>query len=135
MPPRAPSQSVSDKFAAFSDPTRLRILQLLREGELCVGELVTILDMPQPTISRHLAYLRRSALVTTRKSGLWMYYSIAPPKSEFHRKLLDCLTACFADVPELKKDAARARKVRKDGGCCPTQAICCGGRREALRSG
>ena len=52
--------------------------------------------MPQPTISRHLAYLRRSALVTTRKSGLWMYYSIAPAKSEFHPKLLDCLTACFA---------------------------------------
>ncbi len=119
MPPRAASRSVSDRFAAFSDPTRLRILHLLRGGELCVGDLVTILDMPQPTISRHLAYLRRSALVQTRKSGLWMYYAITPAKSEFHRKLLACLTACFADVPELKKDAARAKKVRKAGGCCP----------------
>ena len=118
MPPRAASQSVSDKFAAFSDPTRLRILHLLREGEMCVGDLVTILDMPQPTISRHLAYLRRSHLVETRKSGLWMYYSLAPAKSDFHRKLLDCLTACFADVPELKKDAMRAKKVKKAGGCC-----------------
>jgi hypothetical protein len=54
------------------------------------------------------------------RSGLWMYYSIAPAKSEFHRKLLDCLTACFTDVPELKKDATRAQKVRRDGGCCPT---------------
>jgi ArsR family transcriptional regulator len=120
MPPRAASKTVSDKFAAFSDPTRLRLLHLLRGGELCVGDLVSILHMPQPTVSRHLAYLRRSSLVVTRKSGLWMYYSLAPAKSEFHRKLLDCLTACFADVPELKKDAARAKKVRKDGGCCPT---------------
>ena len=122
MPPRTASKSVSDKFAAFSDPTRLRILHLLREGELCVGDLVGILDMPQPTISRHLAYLRRSALVETRKSGLWMYYSLAMAKSEFHQKLLDCLTACFADVPELKSDARRAKKVRKAGGCCPDDA-------------
>jgi len=119
MPPRTASKSVSDKFAAFSDPTRLRILHLLRDGELCVGDLVTILAMPQPTVSRHLAYLRRSALVETRKSGLWMYYSLSPAKSEFHRKLLDCLTACFTGLPELKKDAARAKKVRKAGGCCP----------------
>ena|ERR1700686_463850 len=120
MPARTASKSVSDKFAAFSDPTRLRILHLLREGELCVGDLVAILDLPQPTISRHLAYLRRSLLVETRKSGLWMYYSLAPAKSDFHRKLMDCLQACFSDVPELKGDARRAKKVRKDGGCCPT---------------
>lgn len=121
MPPRAASKSVSDKFAAFSDPTRLRILHLLRDGELCVGDLVSILTMPQPTISRHLAYLRRSALVETRKSGLWMYYSLAPAKTDFHRKLLDCLSACFADVPELKKDAARVTKLKKAGGCCPPE--------------
>lgn len=118
MPARAASKSVSDKFAAFSDATRLRILHLLRAGELCVGDLVTILEMPQPTISRHLAYLRRSALVETRKSGLWMYYSLAAAKSDFHRKLLECLSACFADVPELKNDAARARKLKKSGRCC-----------------
>lgn len=124
--PRAASQSVSDKFAAFSDPTRLRILHLLHEGEMCVGDLVTILDMPQPTISRHLAYLRRSQLVETRKSGLWMYYSLAAAESELHRKLLDCLTACFPDVPALKKDAKRAARLKKSGGCCDT-----GSRRKA----
>jgi ArsR family transcriptional regulator len=116
------AKAVSDKFAAFSDPTRLRILHLLRGGEMCVGDLVTILDLPQPTISRHLAYLRRSALVVTRKGGLWTYYSLASAKSEFHRKLLDCLTACFADVPELKKDATRAMKLKKSGGCCAPDA-------------
>lgn len=78
-----------------------------------------ILDIPQPTISRHLAYLRRAQLVETRKSGLWMYYSLAPTKTEFHRKLIDCLTACFADVPELKTDARKAKKLRAGGGCCP----------------
>ncbi|HEX3579739.1 MAG TPA: metalloregulator ArsR/SmtB family transcription factor [Thermoanaerobaculia bacterium] len=119
MPPRAASKVVSDKFASFSDPTRLRILHLLSGGELCVGDLVTILDMPQPTISRHLAYLRRSALVAARKSGLWMYYSLTQPKSEFHHKLLDCLSACFGAVPELKRDAATLRKLRAKGGCCP----------------
>ena len=119
MASRSSSKSVSDKFASFSDPTRLRILHLLREGELCVGDLVTILNMPQPTVSRHLAYLRRSTLVETRKSGLWMYYSLAEAKSDFHRKLLDCLEACFTDVPDLKKDTARAKKLRKSGGCCP----------------
>lgn len=121
MPPRASSKGVSDKFAAFSDPIRLRILHLLRDGELCVGDLVTILDLPQPTVSRHLAYLRRSALVETRKTGLWMYYSLAQAKSEFHRKLLECLTARFADVPKLKADARKASKIRKAGGCCPDE--------------
>ena len=116
--PRSASRSVSDKFAAVSDPTRLRMLHLLRDGELCVGDLVTILDMPQSTISRHLAYLRRSVLVKTRKSGLWMYYSLSPANSEFHRRLFDCLAACFVDVPELKKDRARARKLKATGGCC-----------------
>ncbi|MEO8036736.1 MAG: metalloregulator ArsR/SmtB family transcription factor [Acidobacteriota bacterium] len=92
MPARSSSKSVSDRFAAFSDPTRLRILHLLRDGELCVGDLVATLGLPQSTTSRHLAYLRRSSLVETRKSGLWTYYSLAPAKSDFHRKLLDCLT-------------------------------------------
>jgi ArsR family transcriptional regulator, arsenate/arsenite/antimonite-responsive transcriptional repressor len=118
MMPRSSAQRVSGQFAAFSDPTRLRILHLLRDCEVCVGDLVTILEMPQSTISRHLAYLRRSALVAARKSGLWIYYSLAPATTEFHRKLLDCLGACFLDVPELKKDAARAKKVFKAGGCC-----------------
>lgn len=119
MAPRAGAKSVSEKFVAFSDPIRLRILHLLREGELCVGDLVAIIGVPQSTISRHLAYLRRSALVATRKSGLWMYYSLAPAGSDFHRKLLECLAACFVDVPELKRDAGRAKKLRKAGGCCP----------------
>jgi ArsR family transcriptional regulator, arsenate/arsenite/antimonite-responsive transcriptional repressor len=111
--------AISAKFAAFSDTTRLRILNLLRDGELCVGDLVTILDLPQPTVSRHLGYLRRSGLVTTRKNGLWIFYDLAPATSVAHGKLIECLGACFTDVPELKGDQRKAARLRKSGGCCP----------------
>ena len=113
------AKSISAKFAAFSDPTRLRILHLLRDGELCVGDLVTILDLPQPTVSRHLSYLRRSGLVTTRKNGLWVFYDLAPTTGAAHEKLMECLRACFTDVPDLKLDQRKAQRLRKSGGCCP----------------
>jgi ArsR family transcriptional regulator, arsenate/arsenite/antimonite-responsive transcriptional repressor len=114
------SSSIDAMFRAFSDRTRLRILRLLQSGELCVGDIVTILQIPQPRASRHLAYLRKSRLVVVRKSGLWSHYSLARPRSPFHRKLLECLEKCFGDVPELKADRVRAAKVRKLGGCCPS---------------
>lgn len=106
-------------FRAFSDRNRLRILHLLRSGELCVGDVVDILQIPQPRVSQHLAYLRKSSLVVVRKQGLWCHYTLAPAKTAFHRKLLQCLDDCFGDVPELQADAARAAKIRKGGGCCP----------------
>jgi len=106
-------------FRAFSDPTRLRILNLLQPGELCVCELVGIIDVPQPKISRHLAYLRRAGLVAGRKDGLWMYYSLAPIKGTFHQKLIECLGCCFRDVPELNRDLKRLGKgAGDDRNCC-----------------
>jgi ArsR family transcriptional regulator len=110
---------VNIMFRAFSDPTRLRILHLLRDGEFCVGDLVTILRVPQPTASRHLAYLRKTGLVTTRKNGLWNFYKLSSPKSVFHRKLLDCLGECFGSVPEMTRDTKGAAKLKRSGGCCP----------------
>jgi ArsR family transcriptional regulator, arsenate/arsenite/antimonite-responsive transcriptional repressor len=106
-------------FRAFSDRTRLRILCLLRRKEICVGDIVEILQVPQPKISRHLAYLRRAGLVTARKSGLWCYYSIAPGQAAFHKKLVSCLINCFGDVPQIKSDLARAAQIKHSGGCCP----------------
>jgi len=106
-------------FRAFSDRTRLRILHLLVSGELCVGDLVKILRVPQPTASRHLAYLRRAGLVVTRRNGLWNFYKLAPARSAFHRNLLKCLENCFHDVPELATDQMRAKAIRESGGCCP----------------
>lgn len=107
-------------FRAFSDPTRLRILCLLREDERCVGDLVSILKVPQPTASRHLAYLRKAGLVVTRDHGSWTFYGLAPARSPFHEKLLECLAHCFTEVAKLKTDAARARRLEKSGGCCPS---------------
>ena len=106
-------------FRAFADPIRLRILHLLRDGELCVCDLVAILEAPQPTVSRHLSYLRRAGLVKARQERSWNFYVLAPAKKTFHKKLLECLGACFLDVPELEADATRARGIRARGGCCP----------------
>jgi ArsR family transcriptional regulator len=107
-------------FRAFGDRNRLRILHVLREGEICVGDLVKVLRIPQARVSRHLAYLRRGGLVRARKSGLWMYYSLAPAKGEVHRTLLACLSGCFQGLPEFAADAKRRGATRKAGGCCPS---------------
>ncbi len=106
-------------FRAFSDRTRLRILHLLHDGEMCVGDLLHVLRVPQPTASRHLAYLRKAGLVSARRNGTWVYYALAPAKSAFHRQLLGCMQTCLGEVPELERDARRARKIRRSGGCCP----------------
>ena len=106
-------------FRAFADQTRLRILILLQPGELCVGDVVEILRIPQAKVSRPLTYLRDAGLVARRKQGLWSFYSLCPPESGFHEKLLECLGQCFTEVPEVAADKARAAKVRKSGGCCP----------------
>jgi ArsR family transcriptional regulator len=116
----ATAQRVNRMFRAFSDPTRLRILRLLQGREHCVGDLVTIIGSPQPTISRHLAYLRKAGLVTVRQAGLWKYYRLAPVEEPFQESLLHCLETCFAAVPALQADARRAARLKKSGGCCPT---------------
>lgn len=107
-------------FRAFADETRLRILSLLSRGEMCVGDLVTVLDLPQPTVSRHLSYLRHAALVDTRKDGLWRFYRLAQVDNALQERLFDCFGSCFTDIPVLKSDAGRAKELEKNGkSCCP----------------
>jgi ArsR family transcriptional regulator len=103
-------------FRAVADPIRLRILHLLRAGELCVGDLVTVLDVPQPTASRHLAYLKRAGLISARKNSYWTFYSLAAARTPLRRKLLECLDA---DASGRSRDAKRLVAVRRSGGCCP----------------
>ncbi|HEX5009788.1 MAG TPA: metalloregulator ArsR/SmtB family transcription factor [Planctomycetota bacterium] len=122
--PRKTATSPSGLLAAFADPTRLRILNLLHDGDLCVGDLVQLLRVPQPTASRHLAHLRRAGLVATRKEGLWVFYALARPAAPFHAKLIECLACCFREVPELARDRVRAERLREAGGCCPLHAPC-----------
>ncbi len=103
-------------FRVMADPLRLRILHLLRRGELCVGDLVTVLDVPQPTASRHLAYLKRAGLIAARKHSYWTFYALAPARSPLRRKLFECLDA---DTVGRARDAKRRAAVRRGGGCCP----------------
>jgi ArsR family transcriptional regulator, arsenate/arsenite/antimonite-responsive transcriptional repressor len=117
-PPR-----VDRLFRAMSDPIRLRMLFVLRQakrrawsdgrggagccdGEVCVCDLQRVIRAPQPTVSRHLAYLRRSGLVRQRKQGLWMYYRLAPAHGRVHAKLLECLDACGREMKELSDDVS-----------------------------
>jgi len=121
MKTAAPVHHVDVLFRAFSDRTRLRILHLLRDGELCVCDLIDVLQAPQAKVSRHLAYLRRAGLVSARREGLWQYYSLTRPTTPFHRKLIECLGCCFTDVPELARDAAKVTRSRRH------ETKCCGG--------
>src|SRR5436305_13318310 len=72
-------QALETVLAALADRTRLRLLNLMADGEVCVCFFVEILDEPQPKISRHLGLLRRAGLVAARREGKWMHYSIASP--------------------------------------------------------
>jgi ArsR family transcriptional regulator, arsenate/arsenite/antimonite-responsive transcriptional repressor len=64
-------------YKALADATRLRMLAMLVEGEICVCDIHDTLRLPQPTASRHLGYLRRAGLVETRRQGTWMHYRMA----------------------------------------------------------
>ncbi len=102
--------ALENVFRALSDRTRLRILNLLKEGEFCVCDLVSVLDVPQPTASRHLAYLRKAGLVLARKEGLWHYYRLSSCRSRFHESLMECLAACDCVDAELQADLKRLKK-------------------------
>lgn len=94
-----------EALLACADNTRLRILHVLLDGrELCVYDLVEVTGASQPKISRHLAYLRRSGLVSCRKDGLWVYYRLATDTAPPITALLDSLGPIFARVPELERD-------------------------------
>jgi ArsR family transcriptional regulator len=106
-------------FRALADPTRLRILRLLLQGPLCVGDLVSVLDLPQPKVSRHLASLRRAGLVEDEKRGLWCFYSLTSARRGPQRQILQVLGAAAAEVAGAAADDAALQRLRKKGGCCP----------------
>ena len=84
-------RSLAATYAALADVTRLRILNLLGEGELCVCDLMAVLREPQSKVSRHLSYLRRAGLVSARKDGLWMHYRLAAQRQDVTTHLLKSL--------------------------------------------
>lgn len=106
----------SQLLKSLADPVRLRILNLLLDAdEICVCHIHEALELAQPTVSRHLAYLRKHGLVFSRKEGLWVYYRVAKPKSTLHRCIMVCLHTCLNDIDELRHDRQRLEKVTS---CC-----------------
>src|ERR1700704_1254578 len=79
---------------ALADPTRLRILGLLTGGEVCVCHLHEALNIPQPTASRHLAYLRRAGIVDARREGLWVHYGLANLRDDVVRTIVEAIAHC-----------------------------------------
>jgi ArsR family transcriptional regulator len=100
-------EHLAQVLKALSDPIRLRIILLLHaEGELCVCDLMAVLGLPQSTVSRHLAYLKRSCWVDTRRQGVWMYYQLSRESCILCRELLEVLQRHATDLPAAAADRA-----------------------------
>jgi len=101
---------------ALADRTRLRLLNLMGEREVCVCFFVEILKTSQPKISRHLAYLRRAGIVSARRDGKWMHYRITEPADATAKRVFDDVRSW------LQSDGTMAReRARLDGICCGTR--------------
>lgn len=108
-------------FKSLADETRLRLLVLLQGGgEYCVCDLMQALDMPQSTVSRHLAYLKRNGWLQDRRGGVWMYYSLKKELDAFLQAQLVLLIHRLADTPICKADRERLDTylLAKDANSC-----------------
>ena len=118
MPRAAKPFDLPRLFAALSDRTRLRLLNLMNGREVCVCYFVGILGQGQPKISRHLAYLRRAGIVAARREGKWMHYRIVHPADPAHAAILDAALASFAADKHMQADRARL-----DRACCVPEKL------------
>jgi ArsR family transcriptional regulator len=100
-------------FSALADRTRLRLLSLMANGEVCVCFFVEVLGQSQPKISRHLAYLRSAGIVEARRDGKWMHYSIVEPPDAHAARIFNEVRAWLAEDEEMKRDRKRLETV-----CC-----------------
>jgi len=108
--------NVENLFSALADRTRLRLINLIGDSEVCVCFLVEILKISQPKISRHLAYLRRARVVTARREGKWMHYRLTEPPDEHAARIFRELRTSLSEHPEFQRDRERLIKV-----CCAVQ--------------
>jgi ArsR family transcriptional regulator, arsenate/arsenite/antimonite-responsive transcriptional repressor len=131
-PPQRPEArqlpALEHVFKALADQTRLRILALLAQGEVCVCDIHGALGIPQPKASRHLAYLRRVGLVRDRKAGLWVHYSLAEPEDKVLKTVMSAVLHCLGHV------APPAGGARSAAPTAPVFA-CCGGSQPRTRAG
>ncbi|MFB3916500.1 MAG: ArsR/SmtB family transcription factor [Terriglobales bacterium] len=105
--------SIDRLLRVLADPTRLRILNLMRDQEVCVCYFVEVLETSQPKISRHLAYLRRAGLVAARRSGYWMRYRMVIPQDRCAARILGEVLDCMRGLQQGKRDLTRL-----EAACC-----------------
>lgn len=106
-------------FKGFADPTRIRILSVLAAGELCVCDIVEILQLPQPAVSRHLAYLRRMGLVDATREWKFAHYRLAEAGHAVHENLIACVRTCFRGIASLDHERAQAEMRVKERAADP----------------
>lgn len=110
---------LAQTIKALSDPIRLRIVLLLQaEGELCVCDLISVLKLPQSTVSRHLAYLKRSCWVDTRREGVWMHYTLSQESCNICKELLQTLKQHAGNLPEAESDRSTLSAFMKEKPPC-----------------
>lgn len=98
-------------FAALADRTRLRLINLMRDSEVCVCFFVDVLESLQPRISRHLAFLRRAGIVASRRDGKWMHYRLVQPRHPHAQRILEDLLASLNDDPEMRGDFEKLKSI------------------------
>ena len=111
--------NIENLFSALADRTRLRLINLIGDSEVCVCFLVEILKISQPKISRHLAYLRRAHVVTARREGKWMHYRLTEPPDEHAARIFREVRASLTEHPEFQRDQEKLEKVC----CAPTLPV------------
>jgi ArsR family transcriptional regulator len=107
---RAPIDQLEEAFKALADKTRLRILALLGNNEVCVCHIHDSLGLPQPTVSRHLAYLRRSGLVAVRRDGVWMHYQLSRSLDPVVQGVVAAAVAALKRVPDTTEDRKQFKR-------------------------
>src|SRR5258707_5177983 len=105
--------ALAELFQALADPTRLRILGLLLNGEVCVCDIHDTLRIPQPKASRHLAYLRRAGLVDGRRAGLWVHYRLAETPDPIAATIRQAVAHAPGHVQAVRPDAERLPKKNR----------------------
>jgi ArsR family transcriptional regulator len=105
-------------FRALADRTRLRLINLLVRGTLCVCDLQRILGEPQSTVSRHLAYLKAAGLITDRRDGVRIFYALTPNQDRLRLLVFEAIRAHLGgDVRQFAEDLAELARLRACGDC------------------
>jgi ArsR family transcriptional regulator len=110
-------EQLAQLYKALSDETRIRIMMLLTQGELCVCDVQAVLDEPQSKVSRHLAYLKHSGLVSSKRVGVWMHYVIKETADGTCKAQLAFMEENLSKLPPFAADRKKLQEFQKQKGC------------------